>query len=291
VAMTALASLANPFGAALGQLFNPMFVTEAGQIQSMVLYDAIILTVLSIPAVFVPKAPPKPPCRSAAEHKLDWRPSLRLLVRNTEFYLLLLLFGIFVGFFNSFTTLLNQILLPYGFTNDQSGLAGAILIICGLVSAAIVSPIIDRTHLFVFCIVVQVPIICACYIAMLWAPASSNAVASVYGVCALLGASSFPLVGIALELSVERTHPVSPALTSSSLWSLAQLLGVISIVIMDALIYPADQGNPPGNVTRGIWYVIIVSCAAIPLTWLLAWFGRKSVNRRIKMDLEIDVAN
>lgn len=44
VAATALMSLANPFGAALGQLIVPFMVTETRDVSNMVLYVAIIVS-------------------------------------------------------------------------------------------------------------------------------------------------------------------------------------------------------------------------------------------------------
>lgn len=43
VTATALASLSNPFGAAIGQLVNPFLATKAEHIPNMVLYIAIIV--------------------------------------------------------------------------------------------------------------------------------------------------------------------------------------------------------------------------------------------------------
>jgi VIT1/CCC1 family predicted Fe2+/Mn2+ transporter len=43
VAATAITSLANPFGAALGQLINPFWVSETGDVSNMVLYVSIIV--------------------------------------------------------------------------------------------------------------------------------------------------------------------------------------------------------------------------------------------------------
>lgn len=44
VAATALTSLANPLGAALGQLINPFWVKNSGDISQMVLYVSIIVS-------------------------------------------------------------------------------------------------------------------------------------------------------------------------------------------------------------------------------------------------------
>jgi sugar phosphate permease len=44
VAATALSSLANPFGAALGQLIVPFWVSKPGDVSNMVLYVSIIVS-------------------------------------------------------------------------------------------------------------------------------------------------------------------------------------------------------------------------------------------------------
>jgi hypothetical protein len=44
VAATALTSLANPFGAALGQLITPLWVSKPGDVSNMVLYVSIIVS-------------------------------------------------------------------------------------------------------------------------------------------------------------------------------------------------------------------------------------------------------
>jgi MFS family permease len=46
VAATAVASLANPFGGALGQLIDPFWATSAENIPNMVLYIAIIVSII-----------------------------------------------------------------------------------------------------------------------------------------------------------------------------------------------------------------------------------------------------
>lgn len=44
VSATAVASLANPFGGALGQLVGPLWATDVNDIPKMVLYTAIIVS-------------------------------------------------------------------------------------------------------------------------------------------------------------------------------------------------------------------------------------------------------
>jgi sugar phosphate permease len=44
VTATAVASLANPLGGALGQLIGPLWATQPGDIPNMVLYTAVIVS-------------------------------------------------------------------------------------------------------------------------------------------------------------------------------------------------------------------------------------------------------
>lgn len=58
ISATAVASLGNPFGGALGQLIDPFWATEAGDIPNMVLYVAVIVRIL-----YITSPPPWPPAR------------------------------------------------------------------------------------------------------------------------------------------------------------------------------------------------------------------------------------
>lgn len=111
-------------------------------------------------------------------------------------------YAVLVGLFNSISSLLNQILEPYGFTETDAGIAGALLIVVGLVFAAISSPIIDRTKKFLLFIKILVPVVALCYLVFIWAPPSKS-LAAVYVVLSVMGAASFSLVPVALEYLTE----------------------------------------------------------------------------------------
>ncbi|KAK6541315.1 hypothetical protein TWF694_008661 [Orbilia ellipsospora] len=162
VTANALISLSNPLGAALGQLIDPFLVSEPGDIPNMLLYIAIITTAVTVPIFIVQSKPPTPPCTSSAQEKLPLRVSLSKVASSLEFWLIFIMFSILVGFFNASSSLLNQILEPYGYSENDAGIGGAILIVVGLVASAIVSPLIDRTHTFLLAIRILVPVISIC---------------------------------------------------------------------------------------------------------------------------------
>lgn len=241
-------------------------------------------TVCALPALFIPAKPPTPPAPSGETKKLSIPNSARILSRSPEFWMLFIPYAVFVGFFNSISSLLNQMMEPYGFDDTESGIAGAILIVVGLVAAAITSPILDRTKAFIPAVKVAIPITALSYLIFIWMPATRD-IAGPYVVLAILGASSFSLVPVASELLVELTHPVSPEVTSTLAWGGGQLLGAIFIIVSDAL-KDGPGANPPNNMTRALIFQAVVALAIMPVPLCLGLFGRadKVRLRRVETD-------
>ncbi|KAM0163266.1 hypothetical protein ACHAQE_003380 [Botrytis cinerea] len=295
VAATAVMSLANPFGGALAQLIDPFWAGSVGSIPNMVLYISIISTIATIPSFFIPKEPPTPCSASSEEPKHALGASLRFLLRSPEFYMMMFPFWFYVGLFNSISSLINQMLSPYSFSETDAGIAGALLIVVGLVAAAITSPLIDRTKTYLLAIKIQIPILGICYLAFTWAP-QTRSLAAIYAILSILGAASFSLVPVALEYLIEITHPVSPEVTSTICWSGGQLLGGIFIIASDKLRAGGvsdgsqDDGTvrPPGNMYNALVLQAVLALVVVPLPLALGCCGRgRGVRmRRVEADKE-----
>lgn len=222
-------------------------------------------------------------------------PSLRMLPRNPLFWLIFLPFSVYTGLFNSISSLLNQILGPYGFTEDEAGICGAVLILVGLVSAAIMSPITDRTKAYVLTIKILVPLIALSYLAFVWMP-QTRGLAGPYVVVAVLGASSFALVPIALEYLVEVTWPASPEVASTLCWTGGQLLGALFIIIEGALKderakdgATKEHGDrPENNMYRALVFQAVFAMLFFTLPMLLGirrlGFGAAKESKRLQAD-------
>ncbi|KAL2433915.1 MFS-type transporter [Exophiala dermatitidis] len=284
---TAVASLANPFGAALGQLISPFWADQPHDIPIMILYIAIISSLACVPAFFIPAKPPTPPSAGSVPDHMDrtsLKHDLHALSRSIEFYLIFVPYAVYVGFFNAFSSLINQILEPYGFSETDAGIAGAVLIVVGLVSAAISSPIMDRYKFYLAYIKVAVPFIAISYLIITWAP-QTRSLAYVDVVCAVLGAASFGLVPVALEFLVEIHYPLGPELGSTLCWCGGQILGGIFIVVMDALKASGDA-SPPANMKRALIFQAVLAVAVMPAAMCLGRFGRQLhvKQRRFEVD-------
>ncbi|KAG9188945.1 hypothetical protein G6011_05813 [Alternaria panax] len=301
VGATALASLANPFGAALASLINPFL----GDVPTTVLIVSCIATAACIPSFFIPASPPSPPSASSAISKTPVLASLKHMLRTPSFYLVFLTFSIYTGFFNAFTSLLNQILYPYGYTEDEAGICGAVLIVVGLVAAAAASPIADRTHAYLLGIKMLCPVLSMAYLAIIWAPQTRTIVAP-YVLSAVLGACSFSLLPIALEYIVEITFPASPEVSSTICWVGGQVFGALFIVIMDALkdgrpvdldaVQDAGRSEarggdrPPGHMFWALVFQAVVCAVVLPLPLMLGVerLGFKSKEGRLRKDVDGD---
>lgn len=181
-------------------------------------------------------------------------------------------------------------MLPYGYNEEEAGIAGALLIVVGLVTSAVTSPLIDRTKTYLRAIRLAVPVIGLCYLVFVFMPPTnpSGGVAGPYAVMAALGASSFSLVPVVVEYLVELTHPISPAVTSALAWSGGQLLGGVFIIVCGAL-KAGEDGDPPANMRNALVFMAVVALVAVPMPLCLGLFGRgeRLVLRRVRSDEEV----
>lgn len=196
-------------------------------------------------------------------------------------------FAVYLGFFNAYSSLINQVYEPYKYSTDQTGYIGAVLIVAGLVASAILSPILDRSHAFLIAIRVQVPLIGLAFIAMIFTPTNPPNLVGPMVVCAILGAASFSLLPISLEYCIEQTHPVSPEVTSTILWMGGQFLGGIFLIIMDAIRDKepgGSAGRPEGNMWAALVFEGVVAALVIPAAFLVK--KRKVGRGRVEVDQE-----
>ncbi|KAL9061300.1 MAG: hypothetical protein Q9162_000174, partial [Coniocarpon cinnabarinum] len=214
----------------------------------MTLYVALVCTFTTLPSYIIPARPPSPPTAtfgtsSVTSHTLSIK-TLRDLLRNPSFHILAVPFTLLVSCFNAISSELNSILYPYKFSEDDAGITGALLILVGLVAAAVSSPLLDHftvpsSRVRLWLIKALVLLVAITYLAFIWAP-QTRSVGAPYAIAAVMGAGSFVLVPLALELLVEVTwEDAGPEVCSAIVWAGGQVGGAISIIVMDAL--------------RGVW--------------------------------------
>lgn len=225
-----LGTLSMYVGILAGMSLTPFLVNGSGIGGMLYIYG--ILSVVSA-VVFIVLAKERPltaPCLPGQEERALAIDGLKLIFRNRDFKWLMLIFFIGLGVFNAVTTWIENILGPRGFTAEQAGITGGLMIIGGIFGALIIPLLSDRRKK-------RIPFI-------LIALAGST-----LGLAGITFATSYPLLlvsgtvfgffllssgPIGFQYGAEVTWPVSEGTSNGFLLMMGQVSGIAFIFGMDA---------------------------------------------------------
>jgi cyanate permease len=224
-----------------GMSLTPFLVNGSGIGGTLYIYG--ILSVVSA-VVFIVLARERPrtaPCLPGQEERALALDGLKLIFRNRDFKWLMLIFFIGLGVFNAVTTWIENILGPRGFTAEQAGITGGLMIIGGIFGALIIPILSDRRKK-------RIPFI-------LIALAGST-----LGLAGITFATNYPLLllsgtvfgffllssgPIGFQYGAEVTYPVSEGTSNGFLLMMGQVSGIAFIFGMDAF-----KAAGTGSMTR-----------------------------------------
>ncbi|PSN45866.1 Feline leukemia virus subgroup C receptor-related protein 2 [Blattella germanica] len=149
----------NQLGVALGFLIPPIVVKNEEKLedigkQLMVLYYILgsVSTAAFLLVVFCKKEPPlpaEPGITSDNSSSQTYLETLKTLLTNKNFLLLLVSYGLNVGVYYVISTLLNQMLLHHFPDSEKdAGRIGLCMVLAGVVGSVIAGVILDKTHKF-----------------------------------------------------------------------------------------------------------------------------------------------
>ncbi|KAI8850462.1 major facilitator superfamily domain-containing protein [Chytridium lagenaria] len=230
-------SLGQPIGTAVILVLAPSIVNgDPNQINLLNLIVLGIVAALAIFATFTVRSKPlTPPSKSAERESLPFWEGVKSLAGNRSFWIVWIVFGMLIGAFNVYVTLISDYVTPQGYTESDAGNVGLASIAAGLVSAAIVGPVLDRTrsHRTVFR---YLPILGAIGVVLFFLGAGwSDRLGVLFAGAILIGASGFPVMPLSLELGVECTFPVAEGTSSGMLWTSGQAWGIVGLLVSNAV--------------------------------------------------------
>ncbi|PNF35121.1 Feline leukemia virus subgroup C receptor-related protein 2 [Cryptotermes secundus] len=228
----------NQLGIAIGFLIPPMIVKnhdsldEIGHDLSVMYYSvAGFTTVLLVLIILLFKAePPLPPSLAQAEQRAkedtNFVGSVKRLVTNRGYVLLMMSYGLNVGVFYAISTLLNQVVLIY-FPNgeEDAGRIGLLMVLAGMLGSVLSGIVLDKTHrfkettmaLYIFSLLGMVA-----YMFTL----STGKIGIVYATGALLGFFMTGYLPVGFELAAELTYPEPEGTSAGILNAAVQLFGI-----------------------------------------------------------------
>eukprot|EP01083_Nonionella_stella_P013459 37880_1 len=276
---TALLSIINPLGIGLGSFIPTLFVTTDGNhwygFQGIVLLQMMLCVVgFILTLIFFYDKPPTSPSVSQKLKQSQIQTSLRYdakqILTNKHFLFLVVGFGIGLGLFNALTTLINQYTACYGYTTDDAGNFGGLLVAGGLVGAVVAGVFMEIFHeyrlilkSFTFLAIVMLGM-------LLWQLSPHNLVP----VMVLFGGFGFmaiPIVAVTFEAAAECTYPVNEELSSALLMTSGSVFGIAFILVWGA--YLPDDGTRYDTQWNFSTYFLITSGCVMLLFMML--FGGK----------------
>ena len=245
----ALGVFGNQLGIAIGFVTPPMLVRPSEDLndigydlERMFFISAGINTVVFLLIFFLfSDAPPVAPSAAqmaAIESSIErnYLGSLKALLLNRNYLLLIITYGINVGAFYAVSTLLNQQVLQYYPGEEENvGRIGLLIVVAGMLGSIVCGFWLDKTHSFklttlftyVFSCVGMLIYTCTLPLGHLWV---------IFLVAGLLGFFMTGYLPLGFEFGAELTYPVSEGTVSGLLNCSAQVFGVAMTLGMGQLV-------------------------------------------------------
>ncbi|TPX30168.1 hypothetical protein SmJEL517_g06202 [Synchytrium microbalum] len=272
-----LSSIGNPIGiAAIVGLAPSIMNGDPNNTPTLNIVLFVTCTCLGLTSLATRNKPPTPPTPSADEVTEKFFAGLVNTLSNGQFWVLMAVFGLVVGMFNTLVTYISDLAVPYGFTNDEAGVIGVLAIATGLVTAGVVGAILDQTkghkiaikaHSFVAAVGMIFFVLALQY----------QSTPLVYIGATLIGGGGFPLIPIILELGVECTYPVDEGTSSGLLWMISNLSGVIFVIVA------AHLRTSDGKMFNSAIMLAVIAGVAFLMSWLYT-----ATSRRVALEKAVD---
>lgn len=179
------------------------------------------------------------PVHAALEQyeRFDVAKGLRHIAGQRQMLMVLVLFFIGLGVFNAVTTWIEEILGPRGFSAEQAGIAGATMMIGGIVGASVLPPLSDRLRKRVPFLIALTTFAVPGLVGLTFAPTYPLLLTSSF----LLGFASMSAGPIGFQYGAEISRPAPESTSQGLLMVAGQISGAIFIFGMDA--FRADGGS------------------------------------------------
>ncbi|CAH1392911.1 unnamed protein product [Nezara viridula] len=250
----------NQLGIALSFLIPPIVVRDSEdytQIRSDLQYLFIMMAVpttllLILVYFFFEASPPAPPSLaqlSAREREkgrgTSYSTVLKTLITNKDYVLLMLSYGLNVGVFYAYSTLLNQLFLIH-FPNGQTeaGQIGLTLIIGGMWGSVVWGIVLDKTHMFRGTTLLVYAMGVVGIVGFTYSLSYKHLI-MIYITSGFLGFFMNGYLTVAYEFAAELTYPLPESTSSGLLNAIGEALGVV--LVLGAGIILDAKGDFPTN--------------------------------------------
>lgn len=251
-----LGTLALYIGPLAAMLLSPGLFLRLGMSRMLLIYG---LAMAASAVLFLAIAREHPPTPAGSDARTLMFDGLKSMLRNRDFLLLLVIFFLGLGLFNSVSTWVEDIVRPRGFNISQAGVLGALMLAGGIAGAIAIPLASDKLRR-------RKPFVVLALLGLLPGLAGMTFAASA-GLLFLSGfAFGFFLLSagpIAFQYAAEITHPAPEGTSNSLLILMGQVSGIAFIMGMDALKDPATGSMTTPLLALGGLMVAAAGLAAV----------------------------
>ena len=228
-----LVTLASLVGTALGMVLTPELVKTMTIDRIQLLYGVIAAVSTVLFVILAREKPATPPCAYGEDVRALMLDGLKHALRVPKFWIYLFISFVGLGLFNGITTWVEPIIRLRGFTPDDAGTLGALMLGGGLVGAVIMPIFSDKSRRRQPFILLGFALAIPGLIGVTFATSAWLLFFSAFWMGFFL-VSANP---IGMQYSAEITHP-TPEGTSNGLIQLFGQASVIFVTVMDRLKTP-----------------------------------------------------
>lgn len=225
-----LAAVANFIGTGIGLALTPILVDRAGIPTTLLMYGLFAGLSGFLFIILAREFPPSPPCPPEMEERALMLDGLRSMVRLRSFWLLMVLFLVGNGIFNGLSTWIESVVRPRGFSPEQAGMLGGLMLLGGILGAFILPTLSDKSRKRVPFLFLGMLGSLPGLIGLTFGTSYSVLLASAF----ILGFFLVSTAPIGYQYAAELTYPV-PEGTSNGMLTLAGQISVVFIFGMEAL--------------------------------------------------------
>ena len=139
------------------------------RIFNYLLVQSIYLTVLLIPSIFLLKSqPPTPPCFSAKVGALSPKESLPKLLKNRNYVILLVSFGLFFGNIQGLSPNTAPMAALEGFSASQVSILFGCVVLMSVIGSIVLGKIVALTKRFKLTMLTAEFVVLATWVATIW---------------------------------------------------------------------------------------------------------------------------
>jgi cyanate permease len=256
--MTGLGSLAMYLGIILGMVLTPFVIGSTGIDGMLLVYGLLAVASAVVFLVLAREKPPTPPCPPELEERSLVLDGLKQTLRKRDFILLLAIFFVGLGAFNAVSTWIEEILRPRGFSMEEAGITGGLMVTAGIIGAVVMPMLSDRYRKRVPFIILAVAGTIPGLLGVAFAPSYGLLLASAF----VLGFFLLSAGPIGFQYGAEIAYPAPEGTSNGLLLLIGQISGIIFILGMDSFRSPDD-----GSMSSSLIVIIalLVICFLIAL--------------------------